>query len=69
MALRVRIVTADLGNHRDHASFIIMLSPADILAGLLMHFRVILVVRSGEGLAKRFDHNRAQFEHFKFAVF
>lgn len=48
-------------------SFIIMLSPADILAGLLAllqgHFG------SGEGPPKRFDHNHAEFEsHFKFVV-
>lgn len=35
------IVTDDRGNHWDRVSFIIMLSPADILAGLLMHFQVI----------------------------
>lgn len=45
------------------------LSPADILAGLLMHFRVIFC-SGGTWRRSGFNHNHAEFESpFKFAVF
>lgn len=47
------------------------LSPADILAGLLMHFRVIFFFFSGGTWWRSgFNHSHAEFESpFKFAVF